>query len=58
MKEFEKLPFPYVDAGKANDALYTSVDRSAADVTALRRQWTTAAQEQYLRAAELARQGK
>ena len=58
MAQFNWLPFAYEEAGRLDELLYPQQNWSMAQVVALRREWTKQAQQHYLRAAELARQGK
>ena len=56
--EFNKLPFNYADAAKNAASLSTSKDWTMLDVISLRREWTEQARLNYLRAAQLAEDGK
>ena len=56
--EFCKLPFSYGEAPKAAGLLRVSRTRTAVEVAAVCRQWSDDARKQYLKAAELAREGK
>jgi len=56
--EFCKLPFSYREASKAAGLLRVSRTRTAVEVAAVCRQWSDQARKQYLKAAELAREGK
>ena len=56
--EFCKLPFAYRDAPEAASRLRVSRTRTAVEVAAVCRQWSDQAREQYLKAAQLAREGK
>lgn len=58
MAEFNKLPFFYKDASAAAKSLQISDGNSAADVAAALRRWSEDARKNYLRAAELAKEGK
>lgn len=56
--EFCKLPFSYREAPKAAGLLRVSRTRTAVEVAAVCRQWSDQARRQYLKAAELAGEGK
>ena len=56
--EFCKLPFAYHDAPEAARQLKVSRTRTAVEVAAVCRRWSDEARKQYLKAAELAREGK
>ena len=56
--EFSKLPFAYREAPQAASLLKVSRTRTPVQVAALCRQWSDDARKQYLKAAELAREGK
>lgn len=56
--EFCKLPFRYREAAQAASQLRVSRTRTAVEVAAVCRQWSSNARRQYLRAARLAEEGK
>ncbi len=58
MSEFNKLPFPYAEAGKNAALLSTSKDWTMLDVMRLRREWTEGSRQNYLRSAQLAEERK
>ena len=58
MAEFNKLPFEYKDAAAAAKSLQISKDNDAAQVASVLRRWSEEARKNYLRAAELAKEGK
>lgn len=55
---FNKLPFEYTEAAQMAKKLRISKENSAADVAGTLRQWSVFAKENYIKAAELAREGK
>ena len=57
-REFCKLPFAYHEAAQAASLLKVSRTRTAVEVAAVCRQWSDQARMQYLKAAELAKEGK
>ena len=56
--EFCKLPFAYREAPEAASLLRVSRTRTAVQVAAACREWSDQARAQYMKAAELAREGK
>lgn len=56
--EFCKLPFTFSEAPQAAASLRVSRTRTAVEVAAVCRHWSDGARKQYLKAAELAREGK
>ena len=58
MEAFNRLPFPYREIDRANQAIRKSNERSAVDIAATCREWSETARANYLEAAELAREGK
>ena len=58
MKYFNALPFSYREAPGAAQSLRQTKDHSAADVAAVLRKWSESSRENYIKAAELAREGK
>ena len=58
MAEFNKLPFDYTEAVKNAALLYPKKDWTMLDVIRLRREWTEQSRRNYLRAAQLAEDGK
>ncbi|MBO4631152.1 MAG: ABC transporter substrate-binding protein [Lentisphaeria bacterium] len=56
--EFCKLPFSYREAPQAASQLRVSRTRTAVEVAAVCRKWSDQARMQYLKAAQLAREGK
>lgn len=56
--EFCKLPFSYREAPQAAQRLRVSRTRTAVEVAEVCRRWSDEARRQYLKAAELAREGK
>lgn len=56
--EFNKLPFDYAEAGNMAAILRQGSPESALEAAKLRRKWVTESKAQYLRAAELAAQGR
>jgi len=57
-QEFCKLPFAYHEAAQAASLLKVSRTRTAVEVAAVCRQWSDQARMQYIKAAELAKEGK
>ncbi|MBO7148121.1 MAG: extracellular solute-binding protein [Lentisphaeria bacterium] len=55
---FCKLPFAYHDAPKAAAGLRISRSRTAVEVAAMCRKWSQDARDQYIKAAQLAAEGK
>ncbi|MFA6290720.1 MAG: ABC transporter substrate-binding protein [Victivallales bacterium] len=58
MAELSKLPFSYADAAKNAALLSTNRDWTMLDVIRLRREWTEQSRLNYLKASELAEDGK
>jgi len=58
MAEFNKIPFVYADAAKAAASLQISKENSASQVASVLRRWSEDARNCYLRAEELAKEGK
>ncbi|MFA6567283.1 MAG: hypothetical protein WCS96_03655 [Victivallales bacterium] len=58
MAEFNKLPFSYTGAAKNTALLFPGRDWTMLDVISLRREWTEQSRQDYLRAAQLAEDGK
>lgn len=58
MAELNKLPFLYADASKNTVLLYPGKDWTMADVIRLRREWTEQCRQNYMKAAQLAEEGK
>ena len=58
MAAFNALPFTYAEAGKVNGKLRVYPGNSAADIAAMLRSWSDFARNNYLKAAELAAQGR
>ena len=58
LAEFNNLPFDYTEAVKNAALLYPKKDWTMLDVIRLRREWTEQSRRNYLRAAQLAEDGK
>ena len=58
MAAFNALPFTYDEAGKVNGKLRVYPGNSASDIAAMLRGWSDFARKNYLKAAELAAQGR
>ena len=58
MAEMNKLPFVYADAAKAAASLQISKENSASQVAAVMRRWSEEARNCYLRAEQLAKEGR
>ena len=58
MAAFNALPFTYEEAGKVNGKLRVYPGNSASDIAAMLRTWSDFARKNYLKAAELAAQGR
>jgi len=58
MAELNKLPFSYTDAKKNAALLSTNKDWTMLDVIRLRREWTEQSRLNYLKASQLAEEGK
>lgn len=56
--EFNKLPFLYADAPKNAALLSPGKDWTMADVIRLRREWTEQSRQNYMKAAQMAEEGK
>ena len=58
MKYFNALPFEYKDASKAAKSLRKTAEWSAADVAAVLRHWNEFSRANYIKAEQLAKEGK
>jgi ABC-type Fe3+ transport system substrate-binding protein len=58
MDEFNKLPFSYTEAAKNAALLSPGKNWTMLDIISLRSKWTEQARQNYLRAAQLAKEGK
>ena len=58
MAVFNALPFTYREASEVNAKLRIAPGNTAADIAAMLRSWSDFARSNYLKAAELAAQGR